>query len=120
LIPEAIKAFKRALLTEATDSSILLSLGKLYDATRDIESAALYYKQCLKEEEEEYSLACGKAALWLAKYAIAKEEWKAAEGYVDIGLKGSWELDEFKSLKRSIQSMNTDPLPPTIPYSMIH
>ena len=101
---EAIKSFKRALLSDSTDSGILISLAEIYIAKADTSTAEIYYRQCLREEQDEYSMPGSKAALWLATLEVSRSNWPEAEKCADYGLKGPYEQEAFKSIKRVVQN----------------
>ena len=101
---EAIKAFKRALLSDSTDSAILINLAEIYISDGDFTAGEQYYRQCFREELEEYSMLGGKAALWLARVEKKRCRWIEVEKYVDYALKGSYELEEVKTIKKACQN----------------
>ncbi|EEB08211.1 anaphase-promoting complex subunit Apc8 [Schizosaccharomyces japonicus yFS275] len=103
---EAIKSYKRALLGSPINVSILLRLGHLYEEQKDLYSACLMFKQCIKAEEEggETSPESIKARMWLAKWELDQGNYKQAEVYLSDVLNGDLELEEAKALMRELRS----------------
>ena len=89
---DAIKAYKRAVLSGSTDLSILVALASLLEQEGDLKSAAQFQHQIISEttvpDTGELTPMAAKAHLWLARMEIKNEDYEAAERHVNEALKG--------------------------------
>lgn len=89
---DAIKAYKRAVLSGSTDLSILVTLASLLEQEGDLKSAAQFQYQIISETTMpgtgELTPMAAKAHIWLAKMEMKKEDYEAAERHANEALKG--------------------------------
>src|SRR5579859_3000668 len=91
---DAIKAYKRAVLSGSTDLSILVTLASLLAQEGDMKSAAQFQMQIISETTVpgtgELTPLAAKAHLWLARMEIGEGDYEAAERHVNEALKGHY------------------------------
>jgi anaphase-promoting complex subunit 8 len=91
---DAIKAYKRAVLSGSTDLSILMTLSTLLAQEGDMKAAAQFQYQIISETTVpgtgELTPMAAKAHLWLARMEMENEDYEAAERHVNECLKGHY------------------------------
>lgn len=129
--PEAIKAFKRSLIsfsppsssspaagastalvtTDGTprgyDPAVMLNIGMMYEKLRKPADAAKWMEATLLEEANQGqgpTAAGGKARIWLARWEYATKNYKRAAELADELCADGQELEEAKALLRDIRA----------------
>jgi anaphase-promoting complex subunit 8 len=91
---DAIKAYKRAVLSGSTDLNILVTLASLLSHVGDIKAASTFQYQIINENvipgTGELTPLAAKAHLWLAKMELDNGDLEAAEKHVNETLKGHY------------------------------
>lgn len=107
---EAIKAYKRALISPTPastllDPNILLQIGYMHEKLNTPKEAARWMEMALREEDEVgVTAATSKARMWLARWEFGNCNWTKASEYANELCQDGQELEEAKALVRDLRS----------------
>ena len=111
---EAIKAYKRALVTSTQpiggpsgdrgsfDPTTLYNVGAMYEKTDNLKEAAKYMEMCISEEQE--TPATYKAKMWLARWEFSNRNWARANELANELCQDGPEIEEAKALVRDLRA----------------
>ncbi|KAI5780918.1 anaphase promoting complex subunit 8 [Geopyxis carbonaria] len=121
---EAIKAFKRALISlsptapppvssgeisgqRGLDPAIMINIAHMHEKLRQPKEAAKWMEACLVEEENTgVTTFTGKARMWLARWAFLNEDWARSTELANELAQDGQEVEEAKALLRDIRARN--------------
>jgi len=108
---EAIKSFKRALISLSPSSAsghdphILYLIATMYEKLRNSKEAAKWMEACMAEEESNgVTVVTGQARLWLARWAFINSEWVRARELAEELAQDGQEVEEAKALIRDLRA----------------
>lgn len=124
---EAIKAFKRALISlspstpapassadapagissgqRSFDPSVMLQIAHMYEKLRQPKETAKWMEACLVEEENVgVTMVTGKARMWLARWEFVNQNWARAQELANELCQDGQEVEEAQALVRDLRS----------------
>ncbi|KAF8253130.1 TPR-like protein, partial [Wilcoxina mikolae CBS 423.85] len=120
---EAIKSFKRALITlnsqspnpdshpsavgeqRGFDPLILHQIAVMFEKMRQPKEAAKWMEACMAEEENVgVTTTTGQARMWLARWEFVNQNWNRAQELANVLCQDGQEVEEAKALVRDLRS----------------